>query len=200
MTGGILYILVYLVVRIGLFLWHPVFHVKGRENAPREGRLLICPNHNGMADPFWVALALRYDHLPRIMAKIQLMRVPVLGWFIKKLGVIGVDREIADVSAIKEGLRALREEQQLMIFPEGTRVRDRSMSSPKRGAVTLAARTDTPILPVYVTRRRYPWQPVTVVIGEPYRVRFAGKRATDEELEQATQELMERIYAMEEQV
>lgn len=200
MIDGAVYIILYAAVRIAFFLWHPVFHVKGREHVPVNGRLLICPNHCGMADPFWVALALRYNHLPRIMAKKELMDKPVLGSLLKKLGIIGVDREIADVHAVKEGLRALREEQQLMIFPEGTRVRDRSKSVPKRGAVTLAARTETPILPVYVTPRAYPWQPVTVVIGEPYHVVFAGRRATDEELGFAAETLMQKIYALEEQV
>lgn len=200
MLNGVGYCCLYIAVRVALFLWHPLFRVKGRERVPKDGRLLICPNHCGMADPFWVALALQYDHLPRIMAKKELMDKPVLGKFLKKLGVIGVDREIADVHAVKEGLRALREEQQLMIFPEGTRVRDRSKSTPKRGAVTLAARTDTPLLPVYVTPRAYPWQPVTVVIGEPYHVTFAGRRATDEELGCAAEALMQRIYALEEKV
>lgn len=200
MIGGFVYGLIYSLIRIGLFFWHPVFHVIGRENVPKHKRLVICPNHSGMADPFWVIFALHLGHIPRIMAKKQVMEVPVLGPLLKKLGVIGVDREIADVHAIKEGLRALKEDQQLMIFPEGTRVKQRTDTTPKRGAVTLAARTETEILPVFVTRRRYPWQPVTAVIGESYTVSFAGKRATDEELTCAAEDLMDRIYALEELV
>lgn len=197
MTGGPLYCFLYCLVSVGFFLWHPIYRVKGREHVPHDGRLVICANHSGMADPFWVCLALRLGHIPRIMAKKEAMSYPIVGWIMDKLGVFGVDRDAVDVHAVKQGMRALRNEEQLLIFPEGTRVRDRKDSHPKRGAVTLASRTDTPILPVYVTMRRYPWQPVTVVIGEPYRPDFSGRKATDEELEQATAELMDRIYAME---
>lgn len=196
MTGGFLYYLVYCLVSVGFFFWHPIFHVKGRENVPHGGRLVICSNHSGMADPFWVCYALRLGHIPRIMAKKEAMETPVLGRFLEKLGVFGVDRDAADVHAIKQGMRALRNEEQLLIFPEGTRVRNRKDSLPKRGAVTLAARTDSPILPVYVSMRKYPWQRVDVIIGEPYKVTFEGRRATDEELERASEELMDKIYAM----
>ena len=197
MTGGVLYRVLYFLVRIAFFVWHPVYRVIGRKHVPKSGRLMICPNHSGMADPLWAVMSMNLGHIPRIYAKKEAMNYPVIGWILEHFGVIGIDRDIADVSAIKEGLRALRDEQQLLIFPEGTRVRERSKSNPKRGAVTLAARTDTPILPVYISMRKYPFQPVKVVFGEPYRLTFAGKRATDEELDQATQELMKKIYALE---
>lgn len=200
MIGGIGYCIIYCLARFILFLWHPVFHVKGRENVPKNQRLVICANHNGMADPFWICLALRLGHIPRIMAKREAMEVPGIGSVMKKVGVIGVDREIADVQAVKEGLRALRDDQQLLIFPEGTRVKYRGQVEPKRGAVTMAARTDTAILPVYISRRRYPWQPVTVSIAPSFLVEYAGKRASDEELMQASRQLMDTIYAMEETV
>ena len=197
MIGGALYRFLYVLVWTAFFVWHPICRVIGREHVPKDGRLVICANHSGMADPLWVILSMRLGHIPRVMAKKEALNYPVLGWILRHLQVIGVDRDAADVHAIKEGLRALREEQQLLIFPEGTRVRDRRKSQPKRGAVTLAARTDSPILPVFVSQRNYPWQPVTIVFGEPYRPQFADKKATDDELEMATKELMTRIYAME---
>ena len=200
MIGGAVYRFLYCLVRAVFFIWHPIYRVVGRENIPRSGRLVFCANHSGMADPLWAVISMNLGHIPRIYAKIEAMNYPIIGWILRNLGVIGVDREIADVHAIKEGLRALREEQQILIFPEGTRVRDRSRSNPKRGAVTLASRTDTPIIPVFLSMRKYPFQPVKVVFGEPYSVTVQGKRATDEELEEATQELMKKIYALEDQI
>ena len=161
---------------------------------------MICANHSGMADPIWIVLALRLGHIPRIMAKKELIQIPVLGWILKKIGVIGVDREAADVQAIKAGLRCLRDEQQMLIFPEGTRMKKGRRSEPKRGALTMASRTDTPILPVYLTAKRWPFSPLTCVIGAPYRLEFQDKKATDEELAAATQELMKCIYRMGEEV
>jgi len=179
-----------------MFLYHPVFRVIGRENVPASGRLLICPNHSGMADPIWVVFALRIGHVPRIMAKKELIDVPVLGRLVQWLGAFGVDRKGTDVNAIKTGLRCLKEEQQLMVFPEGTRVKTGQRVEPKRGAAMLAHRTNTPILPVYLTPRRYPFCPITCVIGEPYCLDFDGKKPTDEQLGQAAEDLMQKIYEM----
>lgn len=199
MSKGPIYSLIVAIVRFAMFFWHPVFRVIGRENVVKEGRMMICANHSGAADPIWVVFALRLGHIPRIMAKKEVMEVPLLGWILKKFGVFGVDRDGADISAIKTGLRCLNDDQQILVFPEGTRVKPGETVEPKRGAVTLAARTNTPILPVYLTTNRYPFSPLTCVIGKPYTLEFAGRRATDEELKQRSEELMEKIYKLGEQ-
>lgn len=194
----IIYVII-CIVRVALFFWHPVFRVIGRENYPNSGRLMICANHRGIADAIWIVFALKSKYIPRIMAKQEAMRIPVLGWLIKQLGVFGVDRGGTDIQAIKTGLRCLNDEQQLMVFPEGTRVKPGKTVSPKRGAVTLAARTDTPILPVYLSVKRYPFSPITCIIGKPYKLEYEGRRATDEELNCFSDELMKKIYALGEQ-
>ena len=188
------------VVRVLLFFWHPIFRVIGRENVCKEGRMMICANHTSMSDAIWIYFALRLGHVPRIMAKQEAMRIPFVGWLIKKLGVFGVDRDGADINAIKTGLRCLNNDQQLLVFPEGTRVKPGATVEPKRGAVTLAARTNSPILPVYLSAKRRPFGPLTCVIGEPYYLQFAGKRATDEELKRCSEELMQKIYKLGEHV
>lgn len=196
MLGGFVYRLLYVIVRAAMFLYHPVLHVIGRENVPKSGRLLICPNHRGMADPIWVILAMKPNAIPRIMAKKEVMNVPLLRGLVRWLGAFGVDREGVDVNAIKIGLRCLKDEQQLMVFPEGTRVKPGQRVEPKRGAMLLAYRTDTPILPVYISVKRYPFGPITCVFGEPYRLDFNGQRPSDAQLEQAACSLMNRIYEM----
>ena len=196
MLGGFLYRLLYVIVRVAMFLYHPVLHVIGRDNIPKSGSYLICPNHSGMADPIWIILAMKPEAIPRIMAKKEAMSVPVLGRLLKFLGAFGVDREGADVNAIKIGLRCLKEGQQLMVFPEGTRRKPGKVVHPKRGAMVLAYRTNSPILPVYLTTKRWPFSPLTCVIGEPYRLDFDGNKPTDEQLEQAVCDLMDQIYKM----
>lgn len=196
MMGGVAYRILFVIVRAAMFLYHPVFRVIGREHVPKEGRLLICPNHSGAADPIWVIFALRLGHIPRIMAKKELMKFPLFAWIFHKFGVFGVDRGGNDVNAIKTGLRCLKDEQQLMIFPEGSRVRKGKRPQPKRGAILLSQRTDTPILPVYLTSKRYPFSPMTCVIGKPYRPDFGDTKPTDVQLEQEASRLMDLIYEM----
>lgn len=196
MLSGWVYHVLYVIVRAVMFLYHPVFRVIGRENVPKEGRLLICPNHSGLADPVWVVLALRLGHIPRIMAKKEIMKFPLFAWFFRQLGVFGVDRGGNDVNAIKTGLRCLKDGQQLMIFPEGSRVKQGKTIEPKRGVMLLAHRTDTPILPVYLTAKRYPFSPLTCVIGKPYKPEYGCEKPTDEQLDRQVQLLMAQIYEM----
>lgn len=196
MRQGFLVDVLFAVVRTVMFFWHPVFKVIGRENVVKDGRLMICANHSGAADPIWIIFALRLGHIPRIMAKKEVLQVPVLGTILKYFGVFGVDRENADVNAIKTGLRCLNDNQQLLVFPEGTRVKPGQRVEPKRGAVTIAARTNTPILPIYLTRERKPFSPMTCVIGKPYILQFEGRRASDAELKMHADQLMDMIYEL----
>ena len=196
MISKFTYCFLYVVCRIGLFLYHPYFRVKGREHVPKEGRLVICANHSGLADPIWVIFGLRMGRMPMIMAKKEALQVPVLGKFLKAIGVFGVDRSGADVNAVKTGLKCLREERALLLFPEGTRVRPGKTVEPKRGALLMASRTDSPVLPVYLCNKRFPFGPMRCVIGEPYKLQFAGAKPTDAELDAAMGDLMTRIYRL----
>ena len=176
-------------------LWHPIFRVKGRQNVP-QGSFLLCANHRGMADPFWILLALRLPRIPRIMAKDVLMHIPLLGSLLRYLGVIGVKRGENDLNAVKASLRALKKGETLMIFPEGTRVKCGKTAAPKSGAIMLAHRTNTPILPVYIEQKRFPFSPMRCVIGEPYSVTFDGEKPSIAQQHEAAQELMQKIYAL----
>lgn len=193
-----IYPLLFWLCRIGMFCWHPVFRVKGRENIPTDGNYVICANHRGMADPLWILFALKLRKTcPRIMAKEAVLKVPVIGAILKHVGVFGVRRGENDIHAVKEGLASLKSGQNLLLFPEGTRVKPGSRISAKSGAVMLAMRTGTPILPVYIETKRHPFSPMRCVIGKPYLPLAENpRRATQEELHNRTKELMDTIYAL----
>ena len=93
-------------------------------------------------------------------------------------------------------LGVLREGDKLLIFPEGTRVREGDVSHPHVGAVTFACRTDAPIVPVFLTRKKRFWAPLTLVFGEAYHPQFEGRRPSSDELEHLTQEMMDKCYAL----
>ena len=88
------YRLCWWICRIGLFFWHPVFHVVGRELVP-VGKAVICANHSGCADAIWLLLALDAPQMSRIIAKKELRKVPVVS-----RGRTGAQRRRAD-----DGLR-----------------------------------------------------------------------------------------------
>ena len=192
------YSFLYHTVQIFLRIWHPVFRVEGRENIPTEGNFVICANHSGLADPIWLLFALKASQkCPRIMAKESVMKLPILGSILLSAGVFGVRRGENDIAAVKEGLSTLKSGQNLLLFPEGTRVKPGKTVEAKSGAVMLSMRTGTPVLPIYLEQKRHIFSPMRCVIGAPYMPQADNpRRPTPEELHSRSRELMEKIYAM----
>ena len=195
--SGFLFRILYAIVRAVMFFAHPVLRVRGRQYLP-EGAAVICPNHSALSDPLWLIFAMKPRQMPRIMAKKELAKVPVIGPLLRWLGVIFVNRAAADVGAIKASLSVLKENQPLIIFPEGTRVKPGKDAPAHTGSALLASRTDAPLVPVYITRNKRFLGPIDVRFGEPFDVLRSGAKATSGELQAATNQLMSRIYALEE--
>ena len=185
-----------------LIIW-PIYNILrpvraiGRENIP-SGPAVICPNHSSNRDPFHVVYAFGWRYPMRAMAKVQLMRLPFVGWILGKAGVFGVDRDKTDVKAVKTALGVLKNGNKLLMFPEGTRVRGGEDVAAKTGAAMFASRTGAPLLPVYIRQQKRAFARSVVVIGEPFYPKFSGRKPTAEELDAITQELMERVHALKE--
>jgi len=192
----VLYRILYCLGTVVFHVWHPVFRVTGRENILRDRNMLICANHSGLADPCWILLALNLRDFPRVMAKASLMKIPLFGAMIRYLGVFGVRRGESDVTAFKTGLKALKDGENLLIFPEGTRVRPGQTVEAKSGAAVLALRTDTPILPVYLEKKRYPFSPMRCIFGETFTLPQEDRKAPTEVMRQHAAEIMRRVYEL----
>ena len=175
-------------------LFRPL-RVIGRENIP-QGAAVICPNHTTIGDPFYVVFAFGHRYPMRAMAKIQIMRVPFIGWILGKAGVFGVDRGHADMKAVKTALKFLREGNKLLMFPEGTRVHQGEDVSAKTGAAMFACRTGVPLLPVYIQPQKRLFARNLVVIGKPYYPQFSGRKPTADELDAITDQLMDQVHAL----
>ena len=122
MSDSLFYQFIYRVVWPFFSLFHPI-RVIGRENIP-EGGAVICPNHSDLCDPVMACFAFTNRYQLHPMAKVEVRKVPVLGKLLEWGGVIFVDRGSADVHAIKSAMRILKEGQKLLLFPEGTRIRN----------------------------------------------------------------------------
>ena len=189
---------IYPLIHLFLWLFLRLYHwprFRGRENLPK-GPCVICANHSGLADPFWVALLMGTHLPPWSMARSTLFRNRLFASFLRSLRAFPVDRDNPDLTAIKKALSLLKRGEYLLIFPEGTRVKGNKRSQPKSGAVMLAQRAGVPIVPVYVTHGRKPFQPVLAVMGEAYTPAFSSRRPDAAELERHTAELMQKIYEL----
>lgn len=187
---------VYVPIRIIMGFSHPIVRVHGKENLP-EGAAVLCCNHTAFSDAVWVILGAHPKRIFRTMAKKELFDHCLLGSFIRKLGAFPVDRNISDINAVKTAFGVLRSDDKLLIFPEGTRVRNREKSNPHNGAVMIAARAGAPIVPVYLTAKKRFWRKLDLVIGEPYHPKYEGRKPSPEELSALTEDMMDRIWQLE---
>ncbi len=174
--------------------YHPI-KVIGRENIP-EGGCLVCANHSSMSDPCFVVVAFSKKRQLHIMAKASVMRLPILGPLLKKAGIFGIERGKADFTAVKTAMKLLKDGEYVLMFPEGTRVREQEDVEAKNGAAMLAFRTGVPILPVYVPTKKPPFRRMKVVIGEPYTIQSQVRRPSQEDYHSWANELMEKIYKL----
>lgn len=190
-----LYSFVYPILWVFMRLFHP-WSAQGRENLP-EGGYLLCANHSSMGDPIYVLATYPRKTQIRVLAKEELMCIPVLGFLLKKAGVIGIRRGEADVSAIKECLRVLKGNGRLLMFPEGTRVKEGENVQAHSGAAMLATRAGVPIVPVYISTRKRWFRKTRVVFGAPFHPVFEGRRPTAEDYGRISADIMDRIRALE---
>ncbi len=197
-----LYAVLWCIVWPFFSLVHPC-RLVGRGNLPANGGL-FCANHSSLNDPICLMLAAGPRQQMRAMAKAEFMGIPVLGWLLKKVGIFGIERGKSDVVAIKTAMRYLKNGENVLMFPEGTRIREGVdkygyEGAAKAGAAMLAVRTGAPLVPVYIPTKKRWFRFTTVVIGEPYHPQADSKKMGAEEYQAIAEDLMERIYALEAQ-
>ena len=165
-----------------LFKWSivsPVLHtyfrgrIYGAENVPQKGRLLVVSNHASDFDP--PLLSCCVGRPVAYMAKEELFQVPILKQAIQAYGAYPVKRGSADRSAMKAAIASIQSGWATGIFLDGTRTLDGRIADPKVGAAWIAAKTQSPLLPVSlwgthaIFRKGFAIPrptPVTVRIGE----------------------------------
>ena len=124
------------------------FRVDGRGYEPASGPVIVVSNHLSDLDPLVVGAALR--RRVAFMAKHELFKVPGVGWWVAACGAFPVRRGAPDRQALRTALGILQRGGVLVMFPEGTRGRDRTLREPEPGAALLARRTGAPLLPLAV--------------------------------------------------
>ena len=137
-----------------LWFYYKTFYkveVKGIENLPKKGRLIIAANHLSNNDPpLLLSIISRVRSDFGVLAKKELFKNRVFGYVLKKLGAIPTDRERINVSSVKKSIEMLLNEKCLLIFPEGTRKKDKDIK-PKSGICYLVMKTKADVLPVKIS-------------------------------------------------
>ncbi len=123
--------------------------IEGRENIVKGTTYVIISNHQSILDTL-LLYGIRYKF--KWVSKIENIKVPILGWYLKMADYIIVDRgnEESKVEMFEKSDRFLKNGISIMIFPEGTRSLNMEIGFFKRGAFQLAIQNIVPILPVVI--------------------------------------------------
>lgn len=120
----------------------------GAENLQREGGFILSSNHVSAYDPVFLSLgAYKAKKTINYMAKEELLKIPVAGFVLKKLGAFPVRRGKGDRGAIEKAISIVGEGRVFGIFPEGHRSKTGDTLPPKSGVAVVAARTHADIIP-----------------------------------------------------
>ncbi len=184
---------------IGLWLSGVKLRIIGEEHYDPNASYVIVSNHASMYDVLAVLAGIKSNL--RIMAKVELAKVPLWGWAVKRGDFIfirrGGNREA--LQSLLEAKQKLDEGKSAYIFADGTRSPDGSIQPFKRGAFTIAVKSQKPILPITIlgSHKIMPRNTlnikggtITLVIDKP----ISPNGKTDEELLAETHQIILANY------
>ena len=161
------------------------------------GRCVICPNHLSFADPMFIFADMKDI---AIMAKVELFKNKLITWLAKYFKIFPIRRGEKDAKSILHAVNILesKKAERLLVFPEGTRVKNGEKVRPKIGAVYIALKTELPILPVRIIKhnpKKKIFTKITVIYGNPLNL-DSSKIKDKEYLHNVTDEMMKDIYKL----
>lgn len=148
-----------------------IFH---RERVPKTGPVLLVCNHQSFLDPplCGVGLPRELDYI----ARDSLFRNPAFGWLIRSVNAFPIQRNAADLRAIRSIIDRLQQGRVIVLFPEGTRTRDGRLQPIQSGIELIARKSGATTIPVIVDGAYEVWPrqnplpipgPIRVLFGHP---------------------------------
>ncbi len=176
--------------------------VRGRDNVPRRGPLLVIANHLNLIDPSVLVTSLGRRAV--FMAKDELFRSRIVAYLMRNFGVFPVTKGRLDRKGLGKAMQVLNDSQALVIFPEGMRSKSRRLKVAFPGAALLASRSGAPVIPVGIsgtekmTGLGWLWRrpEITVNIGPPFTLPPVNGKLTKSGLLRLTDVMMARIAAL----
>ena len=192
-------------VKVRKYLSGPIrffqrIHVTGAENVPETGSIMFCANHMAAKDPIMIAAST--ERQITFVGKKELFSIPFLGWLIRKLGAVPIDRGGANTSAIKTSVEVLKNGGALAIFPQGHRnpginPKDTQI---KNGAALIAYHSKASVIPVCIKTKGFKYHflgRIDIIFGRviPYSELGFDKGGKDE-YEHATKLIFDEILKL----
>ena len=97
---------------------------------------------------------------------------------------------------IPDRTEAIKSGDNLLIFPEGTRVEHEGDLPAKGGVAVIGIRSGAQFVPVYVEGNKRLFHRTRIIIGKPYEPHYTGRRGTSEEMQKIADEILKAAYAL----
>lgn len=175
------------------------------DRIPQNETVIVVTNHLGRLDAMLGYILVDRDDVIMMVAE-KYEKVALWRWLGNKLNVIWINRFEADIHALRETTRRLKQGGILAVAPEGTRSPTEALQAGKPGAAFLAAKTNTPLLPVVLTGtedrivkerlRRFKRLDITIRVGEAFTLPPMDRKNRDAYLAEQTEEIMCRLAAL----
>ena len=171
--------------------------VKGKKNLPKGGAILIC-NHQSTLDIPTISLNIYKKH--KFLGKKELFEKKIQGKLYKTLGGIPINRDNPELSSIKECIKILKNDQRLLVFPEGTRNQDNNLKDIKLGVLVFALKAKKPIVPMWIDKKPKLLRFNTLRIGKPiYLDEYYDKKLSQEQMTCLENEVIQALLELKNQ-
>jgi 1-acyl-sn-glycerol-3-phosphate acyltransferase len=149
------------------------FKVYGRDLIPNTGGCILAMNHESYLDPPLAGMCCRRPIY--FLARKTLLNWPFLGKIFPKVNVVPVDQERADMSALKNVIKLVKNGECTIVFPEGGRTPDGNLQPAQPGLGLVIAKSLVPVVPmrIFGAYKAFPMggkitcTPVRIVVGQP---------------------------------
>ena len=144
--------------------------IVGSSNIPNDGGVVLAGNHKSIFDCALVMSSTK--RVVRFIAKKELLDSK-LGFLFKSMGIIPVDRNKKNKSAVNEAIEVLKNNGVIGIFPEGTFNKTEYITLPfKMGAIKMASESNSKIVPfAIVGEYRFLRKNIKIIFGKPYKIK-----------------------------
>ena len=163
----------------------------GIENIPKDTNYLLAGNHLNILDS-WVLMSLLDEDILRFMVDDKLYRYKLWEDFFTKLGTFPINQKIFDIAAIKNAIKLLKDNEKVVIFPEGKTHKVIESVPFKGGVAKIATMANRPLVPFGINGNYNPFSKISITFGKPIDLKSIPKDEWDITLEKTVRTLEKR--------